>query len=66
MLLKKDQTKLGLICQIYDPGYETRVTLLKINLKNNEARFLTKQILRNEIEGKMSIKKTMLNKTNNN
>jgi hypothetical protein len=38
MLLKKDQTKLGLICQIYDPGYKTRVTPLKINLKKQRSK----------------------------
>jgi len=42
------------------------VTSLKVKLKNKEARFLTKQILRDEIEGKKSIKKTMQNKINSN
>jgi hypothetical protein len=36
---------------------KTRVTPLKANLKKKEARFLTKQILRDEIEGNKSIKK---------
>jgi len=63
---KKYQSWLELIFQIYNSGHEIRVTSLKVKLKNKEARFLTKQILRDEIEGKKSIKKTMQNKINSN
>jgi hypothetical protein len=38
------------------------VTPLKLNLKSKEARFLTKQISRNENEDKKINKKTMQNK----
>jgi hypothetical protein len=37
------------------------VTLLKVNPKNKEAKFLIKQLLRDEFKKKKSIKKQMQN-----
>ena len=52
--IKKNESQFGLILQIYYLGYETGVTLLKTNPKNEEARFLIKQTLRDEIEKKIN------------
>jgi hypothetical protein len=55
--LKKDRSRLGLIFHIYYPSQKTGVTSIKTNPKNKETRFLNKQLLRDEMEKKKSIKK---------
>jgi hypothetical protein len=42
--LKKDQSRLGLIFQIYDLGHETGVIPLKINPKKLRRKILNKEI----------------------
>ena len=55
--LQKNQSRLGLIFQICDPGHETGVTLLKANKKKNKKeRFIIKQILRDKIEKRINKK----------
>ena len=55
-----NQTRLGqpwLICKTHNSGNWTLITLWKVNKINYKAQFLNYQILKNEIEIKIKIKK---------